>query len=89
MASSIKKEHKLLPPRYEFVSVLEHGNLLIQQEKMFGLANAEGKILINPKYHTLEDLNNNYVIVERDGKVWRGHCSRDQYHTTNLRSHLL
>ena len=35
---------------------------------MFGLANAEGKILINPKYHRLEDLNNSYVIVERDGK---------------------
>jgi hypothetical protein len=23
---------------------------------------------INPKYHSLEDLNNNYVIVARDGK---------------------
>jgi hypothetical protein len=35
---------------------------------MFGLANAEGHVLVTPKYHMIEDLNNNYVIVERDGK---------------------
>jgi hypothetical protein len=58
----------ILPPRYEFIDVLPHGNAVIQQDKMVGLANSEGRILVNPKYHRLQDLNNKYVIVERDGK---------------------
>ena len=63
-----KSGNQLLPTRYESVKVLPNGNLLIRQANLYGLADSEGSILINPKFHSLEDLNNNYVIVSRDGK---------------------
>jgi hypothetical protein len=46
---------------------LPHRNIIIQQNNLFGLANALGRIFINPKYDQIEDLNG-YIIVERDGK---------------------
>ena len=32
------------------------------------VADKDGNILINPKYQSLEDEGNNYVIVQREGK---------------------
>jgi hypothetical protein len=39
---------------------------LIRQDKLFGLADAKGKTLIQPKYQHLQDVGNGYAIVERD-----------------------
>ena len=39
-----------------------------QRGSLVGLVSAEGKPLIHPKYQSIEDLNNGYVIAGRNGK---------------------
>jgi len=40
--------------------------LMVKQDNVFGLADESGKLLISPKYNSLEDLNNGFVIVQRN-----------------------
>ncbi|MFZ6008983.1 MAG: WG repeat-containing protein [Bacteroidota bacterium] len=62
-----KTGKQILPVRYDSIRIT--GNQInIVQNKLVGLANLQGNILIHPKYNALVDLNNGYVIVERDGK---------------------
>ena len=83
-----KSGKQILPARYESVKVLPHGNLLIQAGQVsLVLLMQEGNVLINPKYHSLEDLNNNYVIVARDGKYGVITLTGNQYNTADLRFH--
>ena len=63
-----KQGIKVLPVRYESIEITSYGNLLIKQDKSFGLADAQGKTLIHPRYHSLEDAGQGFAIAMRDGK---------------------
>jgi hypothetical protein len=49
-------------------TILPNRNIIIKQNNLLGLFGPQGNILINAKYNKLDDLNNGYIIVERDGK---------------------
>ena len=57
----------LVPLRYNEVTRNKHGRFIVLQGKMSGLADASG-VIIHPRYETLVDCGNDYVIVGRDGK---------------------
>jgi hypothetical protein len=45
-----------------------NGRLLLTTDQLTGLADPYGNVLLHPKYHSLLDLNNGYVIIEQEGK---------------------
>ena len=62
----------IIPAVYERIIPTASGNYVLHQQKQqglqMGLASATGKLLIFPKYDTLEDLGNGFVMVSRQGK---------------------
>ena len=63
----------VIPLVYERITPTASGRYLIQindpkRGRSVGLISKEGKPLIHPKYESVEDLGNGYVIVSRRGK---------------------
>jgi hypothetical protein len=58
----------VIPTRYEKLSLLPSTRILLAQDGLKGLADANGNLLINCKFNALHDLNNGYVIVGKDKK---------------------
>src|SRR5690606_41126667 len=58
----------VLPVRYQSVVPTPAKRYLLTNDGLKGLADKDGRLNVIPKYHTVIDLNNGYVIVERDGK---------------------
>ena len=82
----------IIPAVYERITPTPSGNYTLHQQKQqalqVGLASATGKLLIFPKYDTLEDLDNGFVMVSRQGK-WgllaiNGRSTIPMIHTTLL-----
>jgi hypothetical protein len=58
----------VLPVRYQKISFLPTGNILFEINQLKGLANHDGRVVMNAKYQLLEDEGNGYFIIGRDGK---------------------
>jgi hypothetical protein len=58
----------ILYPRYHNIQSFANRRLRITLDELKGLSDSNGNLLIGPKFNQLEDLNNGYVIVERNAK---------------------
>ncbi len=65
----IDKSGKLiLPVRYQSIEILPGHRFKVKQNDLWGLSDINGSLIIQPKLDFLEDLNNGYVIIGREGK---------------------
>ncbi|MFL5730178.1 MAG: WG repeat-containing protein, partial [Cytophagaceae bacterium] len=46
----------------------DHKKWVVVSNKKFGLADSTGREILGPKYESIRDLNNGYVIVRKNGK---------------------
>lgn len=58
----------VLPVRYQYIRILPNRNLHLTIGGQQGLADATGRILIQPRFDTLIDTGNGYAIVSKQGK---------------------
>lgn len=65
----INKEGKtILTFQYDGIESLASSNHLLHNKGLKGLADGKGNILMEPRFTSLREIENNMVIVERDGK---------------------
>lgn len=58
----------ILPVRYETINPLTSGRFEVKNGMLTGLADKDGRLIFAPKFTVIKDLDNNYIIVGRDGK---------------------
>jgi hypothetical protein len=57
-----------LPLRYQSVTQLPTKRFIVESDGLKGLADYDGRLIVTPKYTSVVDLNNGYLIVERNGQ---------------------
>ncbi|GAB4331421.1 MAG: hypothetical protein OHK0038_06250 [Flammeovirgaceae bacterium] len=58
----------ILPLNYEEIKPNEHGNWLVKQKGVWGIYTNDGLQGIYPKYDSIKDLGNGYVITQKNAK---------------------
>src|SRR5690606_30874160 len=58
----------VVPVRYQSVTMLPTKRFILFSEGKYGLADKDGRMIVIPKFDHIEDADNGYLIVARDGK---------------------